>query len=239
MGTLFSQCSRLATVRFLRGNTGSGATGSEPVVEGKLDPGRVSHQARTRGSAAAGPETAGPATAGKGRPTPRRREAEGRKRGPAPPPPRTQREALRRMRESKEHRRTAAAQRRERMLAGDEKYLLPRDQGPVKAYVRDLVDSRRHFAGVFMPLALLVIVVVLVPSPVLQESVSFVSMAMFIGVVIEGVLLGRTVTRHVRERFPNSAESGTSLGFYAMTRATQLRRLRVPKPRVGLGEAIP
>jgi Protein of unknown function (DUF3043) len=229
MGTLFSQCSRLATVRFLRGNTGSGATGSEPVVEGKLDPDRVSHQARSRG----------PETAGKGRPTPRRREAEGRKRGPAPPPPRTQREALRRMRESKEYRRTAAAQRRERMLAGDEKYLLPRDQGPVKAYVRDLVDSRRHFAGAFMPLALLVIVVVLVPSPVLQESVSFVSMAMFIGVVIEGVLLGRTVTRHVRERFPNSSESGTSLGFYAMTRATQLRRLRVPKPRVGLGEAIP
>jgi hypothetical protein len=143
------------------------------------------------------------------------------------------------MRESKEYRRTAAAQRRERMVAGDEKYLLPRDQGPVKAYVRDLVDSRRHFAGAFMPLALLVIVVVLVPSPVLQESVSFVSMAMFIGVVIEGVLLGRTVTRHVRERFPNSSESGTSLGFYAMTRATQLRRLRVPKPRVGLGEAIP
>ena len=204
-------------MRFLRGNTGSGAAEPEPAVERTLDPEDVSHRARN---------------VGKGRPTPSRRETQGRRRGPAPPPPRTQREALRRMRGSK-------AQRRERMLAGDQSYLLPRDQGPVKAYVRDLVDSRRHLAGAFMPLALLVIVVVLVPSPVLQESVSFVSMAMFIGVVIEGVLLGRTVTRHVRERFPNSAESGTSLGFYAMTRATQLRRLRVPKPRVGLGEAIP
>ncbi|MBV9162041.1 MAG: DUF3043 domain-containing protein [Pseudonocardiales bacterium] len=176
---------------------------------------------------------------GKGRPTPSRREAEGRKRGPAPPPPRTQREALRRMRGSKAQRRTAAAEHRERMLAGDEKYLLPRDRGPVKAYVRDLVDSRRHLAGGFMPLALLVIVVVLVPSPVVQQYASLVSMAMLLAIITEGVLLGRTVKRRVRERFPNTSESGTSLGFYAMIRATQLRRLRVPKPRIGRGDPIP
>ncbi|MGB6161526.1 MAG: DUF3043 domain-containing protein [Pseudonocardiaceae bacterium] len=192
-------------------------------MEQKLDPANVSHRARN---------------AGKGRPTPSRREAEGRKRGPAPPPPRTQREALRRMRGSKEQRRSAAAQRRERMVAGDEKYLLPRDQGPVKAYVRDLVDSRRHLAGVFMPLALLVLVVLLMP-PFVQQYVSTASMAMLLAIIVEGVLLGRTVKRRVRERFPTASESGASLGFYAMTRATQLRRLRVPKPRVGHGDPIP
>lgn len=211
-------------MRFLRGSTGSGATEPEPEVAGTLDPDNVSHRARN---------------AGKGRPTPTRREAEGHKRGPAPPPPRTQREALRRMRGSKDQRRSAATQRRERMLAGDEKYLLPRDQGPVKAYVRDLVDSRRHLAGAFMPLALLVIVVILVPSLVVQQSVSSASMAMFLAIIVEGVLLGRTVNRRVRERFPTASESGASLGFYAMTRATQLRRLRVPKPRVSRGDPIP
>jgi DUF3043 family protein len=213
-------------VRFLRGNTGSGATDPEPepAVEGELDPDDQSHRARN---------------VGKGRPTPSRREAEGRKRGPAPPPPRTQREALRRMRGSKEVRRSAAAQRRERMLAGDEKYLLPRDRGPVRAYVRDLVDSRRHLAGAFMPLALLVIVVILVPAPIVQQYVSLVSMAMLLAIIVEGVLLGRIVKRRVRERFPDASESGMSLGFYAMTRATQLRRLRVPKPRVGHGDPIP
>jgi len=204
-------------VRFLRGNAGSGATEPEPAV------------------GAAPPTRSG----GKGRPTPTRREAEGRKRGPAPPPPRTQREALTRMRGSKEERRNAATQRRERMLAGDEKYLLPRDRGPVKAYVRDLVDSRRHLAGAFMPLALLVIVVILVPSPIVQSYVSLVSMLMLMAIVVEGVVLGRTVTRRVRERFPKASESATSLGFYAMTRATQLRRLRVPKPRVGHGNPVP
>jgi hypothetical protein len=221
---------RLATVRFLRGNTGSGATDPEPeqVVEPAADPDDVGPRVRN---------------VGKGRPTPSRREAEGRKRGPAPPPPRTQREALRRMRGSKEERRNAAAARRERMLAGDEKYLLPRDRGPVKAYVRDVVDSRRHLAGAFMPLALLVIVVILVLSPIVQpivqQYVSLVSMAMLLAIIVEGVLLGRTVTRRVRDRFPHASESGTSLGFYAMTRATQLRRLRVPKPRVGHGDPIP
>jgi Protein of unknown function (DUF3043) len=212
-------------VRFLRGTTGSRATEPEPEpeVERKLDPTNMSHRARN---------------VGKGRPTPSRREAEGRKRGPAPPPPRTQREALRRMRGSKEQRRSAAAQRRERMVAGDEKYLLPRDQGPVKAYVRDLVDSRRHLAGVFMPLALLVLVVLLMP-PVVQQYVTTASMTMLLAIIVEGVLLGRIVKRRVRERFPTASESGASLGFYAMTRATQPRRLRVPKPRVGHGDPIP
>jgi hypothetical protein len=212
-------------VRFLRGNTG--ATDPEPEPEPaveELGSDNVSYRARN---------------VGKGRPTPSRREAEGRKRGPAPPPPRTQREALRRMRGSKTQRRNAAAERRERMLAGDEKYLLPRDQGPVKAYVRDLVDSRRHLAGAFMPLALLGLVVVLLPPSVVQQYVSPVSMAMLLAIIIEGVLLGRTVKRRVRERFPTASESAASLGFYAMTRATQLRRLRVPKPRIGLGDPIP
>ena len=213
-------------MRFLRGKTGSdtGEAEPEPAVQSESDPTEATHRART---------------AGKGKPTPSRREAEGHKRGPAPPPPRTQREAATRMRGSKEDRRAAAAQRRERMMAGDERYLLPRDRGLVKAYVRDLVDSRRHLAGAFMPLALLVIVVILVPSPVVQSYVSLVSMAMLVAIIIEGVLLGRIITRRVRERFPKATESGASLGFYAMTRATQLRRLRVPKPRVNVGDPIP
>ena len=212
-------------MRFLRGNTGSGATDPEPAPAVESNPN--SHEASPPAR-----------SSGKGRPTPTRREAEGRKRGPAPPPPRTQREALTRTRGSKEERRSAAVQRRERMLAGDEKYLLPRDRGPVKAYVRDLVDSRRHLAGAFMPLALLVILVILVPSPVVQSYVSLLSMVMLVAIVVEGVVLGRGITRRVRERFPKASESATALAFYAMTRATQMRRLRVPKPRVGVGDPV-
>ncbi|MGH3912165.1 MAG: DUF3043 domain-containing protein [Pseudonocardiaceae bacterium] len=213
-------------MRFLRGKTGPGAADSEP--ESAADVASDSDDSLSRSR-----------TPGKGRPTPSRREAEARKRGPAPPPPKTQREALRRMRGSKDERRKAAAVRRERMMAGDEKYLLPRDRGPVKAYVRDLVDSRRNIAGLFMPLALLVVLVILVPSPVVQQYVSLLSMAMLITMITEGVLLGRIINRRVRERFPDTSVSRMGLGFYAMTRATQLRKLRVPKPRVGRGDPIP
>ncbi|MGH3908421.1 MAG: DUF3043 domain-containing protein [Pseudonocardiaceae bacterium] len=213
-------------MRFLRGKTSPGAADPEQEPAADVAPAPDDPAGRSR-------------TQGKGRPTPSRREAEARKRGPAPPPPKTQREALRRMRGSKDERRKAAAARRERMMAGDEKYLLPRDRGPVKAYARDLVDSRRNVAGLFMPLALLVVLVILIPSPPVQQYVSLLSMAMLVTMIAEGVLLGRIINRRVRERFPDAKVSPVSLGFYALTRATQLRKLRVPKPRVGHGDPVP
>ena len=127
----------LDTVRFLRRNTDE-STVVEPT------PAEDASDAKAH-------------TAGKGRPTPKRREAEGRRRGPVPPPPRTTREALRRNRGSKEERKELAAKRKEmrlrqrqRMMAGDEKMLPARERGPVKAYVRDLIDSRRNLLGHFL-----------------------------------------------------------------------------------------
>ncbi|WP_030428706.1 DUF3043 domain-containing protein [Allokutzneria albata] len=180
-------------------------------------------------------------TAGKGKPTPKRREAEGRRRGPVPPPPRTQREALRRMRgnqASKEERRKAAQFRRERMMAGDDKYLLPRDRGPVRAYARDLVDSRRNLMGLFMPLAIVVFIAVLTPNLVVQQYASLACMFMLLAMLIEGVMLGRLVSRRARQKFPDENFKGFALGWYAFTRATQLRKLRVPKPRVGYNDRV-
>ncbi|MDT7675655.1 MAG: hypothetical protein QOD82_3557 [Pseudonocardiales bacterium] len=180
-------------------------------------------------------------TAGKGRPTPKRREAETKRRGPAPPPPKTQREAqklARQNRASRAERRQDAAGRRARMLAGDERALMPRDRGPVKAYVRDVVDSRRHLIGLFMPLAALVFVSLILPIPRLQSMVSLFCMAMLAAIVLEGVLLGRRVTRAAREKFPKEQVSGVAIGWYSFSRASQLRKLRVPKPRVTIGAEV-
>jgi hypothetical protein len=179
-------------------------------------------------------------TAAKGKATPKRREAQGRRSGPVPPPPRTQREAFKRMRGSKvskEERRAAATERRQRMMAGEDKYLLPRDRGPVKAYIRDLVDARRNLLGLFMPLAILVFVALLTPSLAVQRYATLATTFMLLAMVIEGVVLGRLVTKKVRAKFPTEPIKGLSIGWYSFIRASQLRRLRVPKPRVKPGEA--
>ena len=185
-------------------------------------------------------------TPAKGRATPKRSEAEGKRRGPVAPPPRTTREAMKRNRElrkanpqSKEDRRAAAKERQARMAAGDERYLLPRDKGPVKAYVRDLVDSRRNLTGLFMPLAIVVLVLMISPFPLLQQYVTLLCMVLLVAMVVEGVLTGRRVTRLAREKFPKENIQGRSLGWYAFVRASQVRKLRMPKPRVKPGQPVP
>ncbi len=181
-------------------------------------------------------------TAAKGRPTPKRREAENRRRGPAPAPPKTQPEAptlAKANRPAKEERREQrqreAARRRAGMERGEDKYLPPRDRGPVRAYVRDVVDSRPHLLGLFMPLALVVVASVLVPVPAVQQYMSLFSLAMLMVMIAEGVYLGLSTTSRVRAKFPNEDVNALGTGWYAFTRATQPRRLRMPKPRVQRG----
>jgi hypothetical protein len=199
-------------------------------------------EATPTGSTTSEPVRVAGATAGKGRPTPKRREAEGRRRGPAPAPPRTQREASkfakanRPDKEQRREQRTRETQRRREGIAkGDDKYLPPRDRGPVRAYVRDLVDSRPHLLGLFMPLALIVVVSALVPVPAIQVNMSFFSLFMLMVMLAEGVYLGLTVNRKARVKFPDGEFSGLGIGWYSFTRATQPRKLRMPKPRVERG----
>ena len=121
------------------------------------------------------------------------------------------------------------------MARGEDKYLPPRDRGAVRAYVRDVVDSRPHLLGLFMPLALVVVASVLVPVPAVQQYMSLFSLAMLMVMIAEGVYLGLSTTRSVRAKFPNEDVSALGTGWYAFTRATQPRRLRMPKPRVQRG----
>lgn len=180
--------------------------------------------------------------AGKGRPTRSRREAEGRRRGPVAPAPKTQREAMKRaktLRGDKSQRREAAADRRRRMAAGDDRVLPVRDRGPVKAFVRDLVDSRRHLMGLFMPLAVLIFITVVVPVPGLQSLGSLLCLCILVAMAVEGTLLGRQIVARVRTKFPDEEVKGLSVGWYAFTRATQIRKLRMPAPRVPVGRPVP
>ncbi|MGE2722891.1 DUF3043 domain-containing protein [Mycolicibacterium celeriflavum] len=193
---------------------------------------------------------AGGTTPPKGRPTPKRTQA-ARKRGPVAPAPMTAAEARRRRKEmrqkmSREERREEKAarreqmnERRERMMAGEEAYLLPRDKGPVRRYVRDVVDARRNVLGLFMPSALgLIFVMLAVPSIQVQRLISPLMLVLVLIMVIDGFILGRRVNKLVDEKFPDNTEGGWKLGFYAASRASQLRRMRAPRPQVNRGDKV-
>ena len=190
-------------------------------------------------------------TAPKGRPTPKRSEAT-KRRGPVAPAPLTSAEARARRKElrgpklSKEERkierltrRADMSDRREKMMAGEEGYLLPRDKGPVRRYVRDVVDARRNVLGLFMPAALAMIFFMLaLPSLKFQQILSYAMLILVVIMLIDGVLVGRKVNRMVDEKFPGNTESGWKLGLYAASRASQLRRMRAPRPVVERGDKI-
>ena len=228
-------CPILGDVNFLR--RGSATSPEQPAAE--AGPG-VDDEGRE--TVVVGEHTAGRAqTAGKGRPTPSRRDAQGKRRGPVAPAPKTQREAMKRakaLRGSKDERRKAAEDRRRRMAAGDDAVLLPRDRGPARAYARDLVDGRRNLMGLFMPVAVLIFVTVIVPVPAVQNVGSLICLVMLVMMALEGIMLGRYVVGRVRARYPQEPVGGLSYGWYAFTRATQIRRLRVPAPRVARGTKV-
>jgi hypothetical protein len=188
-------------------------------------------------------------TAPKGRPTPRR-SAAARRKGPVAPAPMTSAEARARRkslagpklsreerRANSAQRRTQMAERRERMMAGDERYLLARDQGPVRRYVRDLVDARRNVLGLFMPSALMLLFVMFA-VPQLQLLVSPAMTVLMVVMLLDGIILGRKVARRVDEKFPNDTESRWKLGLYAAGRASQMRRMRAPRPQVKRGDRV-
>ena len=124
------------------------------------------------------------------------------------------------------------------MMAGEQSALAPKDKGPVKAFLRDYVDAHRHVMGLFMPLAILVIASLLLPMPQIQRIFSQACMALIAAMILEGILLGRQATKQVRLRFPKERISGRSIGWYTFARSSQLRRLRIPKPRVKIGDKI-
>jgi hypothetical protein len=173
--------------------------------------------------------------AGKGRPTPKRREAQKRRTGPVAPPPRTRKEAYRRLREQNALRRVEA---RQGIRSGDEKYLLPRDRGPVRALVRDIVDSRRNAGGLFLPVAFIVLVGLVVPDPQVKALTLTLWMAVFAVLVVDSVVIGFRIRRLVRDRHPDTTERTGRLIWYGASRATMIRRFRMPKPRVRVGERI-
>jgi hypothetical protein len=171
---------------------------------------------------------------GKGRPTPKRTEAQGRRPGPPPPPPTTRKEAYKRMREQQATRRSETRQGAAR---GDDAYLPARDRGPVRKLVRDVVDSRRNVGSFFLAIAGVALIGTIVPSLVVRNYASFLLFGFFLLLIVDSVVLGRKIKRRVADRFPEQQKT-RGLIWYGISRATMIRRWRFPKPEVPLGADV-
>ncbi len=116
---------------------------------------------------------------------------------------------------------------------GDEQHLPARDRGRQRRFVRDLVDARTGVGEWLMPLVFLYVLLMFIPGREVQLVLMYSLWAIVAVVIVESVLLGRTIRRRLTERF-GEPESGTRM--YGVMRALQFRRLRLPKPQVRRGE---
>jgi len=139
---------------------------------------------------------------------------------------------------ARQKRQQDAAERRKGMAEGDDRYLTARDRGPVRRYVRDLVDSRRNVGSIFFFGTIAVLVLSMVPIYAVQLGANLVFVAMIVVILGDSVLLSRRIRQRVTAKFPKNNERWGSLYIYAIMRALAFRRMRIPKPRVSIGDPI-
>jgi len=172
-------------------------------------------------------------TPGKGKATPKRPTA----RGPHEAPPADRKEAAKRMRERE---RESRAEQRAGMMAGDDRYLLPRDKGPERGLTRDIVDSRRNAGTWFFTLAFIVLVIstfrALPPQVILWANTAWLVVGLL--VIGDSILISRKVGKLVRERHPKTEQRMSGLYLYAIMRSLAYRRMRIPRPRVKIGDKV-
>ncbi|MEI6869694.1 MAG: DUF3043 domain-containing protein [Actinomycetota bacterium] len=168
----------------------------------------------------------------KGRPTPKRKEAQAARKVSSIAPASTKAEKAR----AKEAAKSARIAQRAAYLRGDESALPLRDKGPVKKYVRNYVDSRRSIGEYFLPVIFVVLFLTLIPSKIFQLGSIAVMYTVLLVSVVDGFLLTRKLKREVSAKFPGAELKG--IGMYGWLRSTQMRRMRTPKPSIKAGDSF-
>jgi len=155
-----------------------------------------------------------------------------RKKG-GPTPTRKQAEAARRERLTRPVDKNEAArlQRAERQKA-----LLARDNTPEKALARDYVDSRRHIGEFLLPGMIVILGATLLNgiAPAISLYATIFMYVFILTVLVSSFLLWRGFKKLLAERLPKASTRG--LLFYLINRSIQIRRFRMPAPRINRGD---
>jgi hypothetical protein len=157
----------------------------------------------------------------KGRPTPSRKEAE-----------EARRRRVTRTLSKKEARQEASRQSRlERAKA-----MSAREGTPEKILMRDYIDARFSIGEFLLP-ALVVILALTFLSTTVPRIAFFSTLLMYafiLLVLIDCFIMWRGFKKVLAERLPRATAKG--LLMYGMNRSIQIRRFRMPPPRIKRGE---
>jgi hypothetical protein len=168
----------------------------------------------------------------KGRPTPKRSEAQSQRRSVANTST-SRKDAAKRQREE---RRAQLDRQRQALAGGDERYLPVRDKGPVRKYARDFIDSRFNVAEFFLPMAVIILVMSVVRVGSLQTIALLLWLVVIVLIVLDSFVTGFRLRAQLAQRFPDQNRRGAVA--YALMRSLQMRRLRLPKPQVKRGARL-
>jgi hypothetical protein len=163
----------------------------------------------------------------------------GRAKKAGPTPSRKEAEAARRQRvtrtlSKKEARAEATRQSRTQRLRA----VSAREAAPEKALMRDYIDARRSLGEFLLP-SLVIILAASFLNTVWPGVTLLSTLAMYLFillVLVDCFLMWRGFKKVLARRMPNASTRG--LAMYGMNRAIQIRRFRMPPPRIKRGEAF-
>lgn len=179
-------------------------------------------------------ETTPTKVGGKGRPTPTRKEAEAAAKARAKAPTGGRKQGGSAQRGTRAE---TSKQVRQAMRDGDERYYPARDRGPVRRFTRDFIDSRLSLIELVIPVLLVTLLLGWSGNPTLARYGNTLLMVMVLLVVLEMLWTRFRLHRELDRRFPDESHKG--LTYYAVTRALQMKFMRLPKPQVKLGQQLP
>ncbi|WP_195620426.1 DUF3043 domain-containing protein [Bifidobacterium dentium] len=169
-------------------------------------------------------------TAGKGRPTPKRKDAQAQNLRPLVP---KDRDASRKATKARMRERENAEY--EAMQTGDVNHMPKAERLPWRIYIRDYVDARFNLGEFFIPVAFVILVVSIFVTykwPTLALPLMVLMYVYLFAVIIDIAIMWRKLKKKLIEKYgEKSVARGMRSASYAWSRAIQIRRWRLPKPR--------
>ena len=123
----------------------------------------------------------------------------------------------------------------EAMLTGDINHMPKAERLPWRVYIRDYVDARRNLGEFFIPFAFVMLlgsILVTTIAPQLSVPMMILLYVYLIAVIIDVAVMWRKLKKKLIEKYGEaSVAKGSRSASYAWSRAIQVRRWRLPKPR--------